>query len=92
MTAELKEQGGEIVLFGCSVALLKALSDHVPPGAITVVEEPDVVRKRGLREVLEKVPTVAALIESEYQREGCIEGLLASEPRMRKAQVVVPGS
>ncbi|MFI8007914.1 ATP-grasp domain-containing protein [Streptomyces sp. NPDC086010] len=58
-----------LVLVGFTYASLLAVGGFEPDGSVIVVEEPDVVRKRGLRDRARAVPVIRELIEWPYQQD-----------------------
>lgn len=79
----------EILVIGFSTNLLGRVD--LPVGSVVVVEEPDVIRKRGLPEKLSAFPAVSSLLGCPYQDHAELRRLVASEPRFRRLRAVVPG-
>lgn len=88
----IKAAEEKIVLFGFSVTLLRALRDCLPDRAVLVVEEPDVARARGIEALAAGYPSVARVIQAEYQDPLELDRLLRREPAITRAAAVVPGS
>lgn len=81
----------EIVFFGATMKVMAALAKVLPDNAIVVVEEPDVVRKRDLRELPNRLPVVSRLIECEYLNQDELQRLLSNScfSRFRAAVAVL---
>lgn len=76
-----------IVLVGF-VDALATLSEFLPEGSVVIVEEPDVVRKRGVRGVTAESPLVRELVEWEHQLPGAADAFFAARPDLHAAAVV----
>lgn len=63
--------------------------DHFPPGAMILVEEPDVVRKRDIATKMAVAATLRELVEWEYQLPGAADDFHNSHPDLNPV-VVVP--
>ncbi|MEU6343713.1 ATP-grasp domain-containing protein [Streptomyces sp. NPDC046977] len=76
-----------LILVGFTYASLLAVGGFEPDGSVIVVEEPDVVRKRGLRDQARAVPVIRELIEWPYQREGAADEFFDAHPDLAPAAV-----
>ncbi len=76
-----------IILVGY-VAALGKFAEFLPANSLIIVEEPDVVRKRGVRETAKNAPVVRELIEWEYQLPGAADALIASRPDLTASAVI----
>ncbi|MEV4659598.1 ATP-grasp domain-containing protein [Micromonospora sp. NPDC049301] len=81
----------EMVMMGCALDLLRGLGDVLPAGSVVVVEEPDLIRRRDLERHCAALPFVSRLVEAEYQTGLDPAALLAREPGLAAARLVVPG-
>jgi len=64
---------GPVILVGYSRAWLGALGNYEPDRSLIFVDEPDVIRKRGVRAQTADFATVRELIEWEYQLDGAAD-------------------
>ena len=76
-----------IILVGF-VSALKVMSEFLPANSLIIVEEPDVVRKRDVRNHIADSPLVRELIEWEYQLPGAADTLLVTRPDLTASAVV----
>jgi biotin carboxylase len=76
-----------IVLAGF-VNALSELSRFLPAGSVVIVEEPDVIRKRGVREIVAAAPLVRELVEWEHQLPGAADAFFAARPDLHASAVV----
>lgn len=76
-----------LVLVGFTYVSLLAVGAFEPDGSVIVVEEPDVVRKRGLRDRARAVPVIRELIEWPYQQEGAADEFFDAHPDLAPAAV-----
>ena len=72
------------------VGYLSALPvlDHFPDGSVVLVEEPDVVRKRGIAAAMAGAPMLRELTPWEYQVAGSADEFHAAHPDLDPAMVV----
>ncbi len=80
-----------VVLVGFSKTLLVPLADLLPPDSVVVLEEPSIAAKRDVAKLATEYPSVARVIEAEYQTPDALVDLLRREPALRSARAVVPG-
>ncbi|MFE9611847.1 ATP-grasp domain-containing protein [Streptomyces sp. NPDC006012] len=76
-----------LVLVGFTYASLLAVGDFQPDGSVIVIEEPDVVRKRGLRDQARAVPVIRELIEWPYQLDGAADEFHDAHPDLRPVAI-----
>ncbi|MBQ0900671.1 ATP-grasp domain-containing protein [Micromonospora sp. U21] len=81
----------EMVMMGSALDLLRGLGDLLPAGSVVVVEEPDLIRRRDLERRCAALPFVSRLVAAEYQTGLDPAALLAREPGLAAARLVVPG-
>ncbi|MCW3842434.1 ATP-grasp domain-containing protein [Micromonospora yasonensis] len=82
---------GEMVVVGASFGSLRWFDDHLPAGSVILVEEPDVIRRRDLERFCAGLPLVSRLVPAEYQTGLDVDALLAREPGLSAARLVLPG-
>ncbi|WP_169952737.1 ATP-grasp domain-containing protein [Microbispora sp. H11081] len=56
----------KVLVYGYAKALLDAACAFLPPGSVVVVEEPDLVARRGLADHAARCPVVARLVVAEH--------------------------
>ncbi|WP_410813095.1 ATP-grasp domain-containing protein [Micromonospora sp. 067-2] len=81
----------EMVVLGSALDLLRGLGDLLPAGSVVVVEEPDLIRSRDLDRHCAALSFVSRLVAVEYQTGLDTAALLAREPELAAARLVVPG-
>ena len=81
----------EMVLIGTSVGSLRWFNEDLPPGSVVLVEEPELIRRRGLERLAAKLPLISRLVPAEYQAGLDADALLAREPGLAAARLVMPG-
>ncbi|MFE9202206.1 ATP-grasp domain-containing protein [Micromonospora sp. NPDC007230] len=81
----------EMVVIGASLGALRWFDQELPAGSVVVVEEPDVIRRRGLERLTAELPLVSRLVPANYQTGLDVDALLAREPGLASARLVVPG-
>lgn len=77
-----------VLIVGFSPVALRSLAELEGPASVILVEEPDVVRKRGVREAVAAAPVVAELVEWDYQVPGAADRLAVQRPDLRPTAVV----
>ncbi|SCG57628.1 ATP-grasp domain-containing protein [Micromonospora halophytica] len=82
----------EIIFFGSSVGILRWLDEQLPPSSVVLVEEPDVIRRRGVDRLVAGLPVISRTVAVEYQTGLDVDTLLAREPGLAAARLVVPGT
>ncbi|MFD4372955.1 ATP-grasp domain-containing protein [Streptomyces sp. NPDC058486] len=83
------ESGAErpVLVVGFVPAALESLAEFRPDRSVILIEEPDVVRKRGVRDAIAGTPVVAELVEWEYQTAGAADAFFALHGGPRPAAV-----
>ncbi|MFE5079700.1 ATP-grasp domain-containing protein [Streptomyces mirabilis] len=82
---------GRTLLVGFNRALVTELDSFLPPGSLTVVEEADVYRKKGLERARQSFSCVGEVILAPYQQsEACLDPVLAAHAHT-PFTAVVPG-
>ncbi|MFJ1705014.1 ATP-grasp domain-containing protein [Kitasatospora sp. NPDC088346] len=77
-----------VLIVGFVGVTLAAIGAFQPEGSVIYVEEPDVARKRGVREALKDVAFVRDLIEWEYHLPGRADAFYLAHPGLDPAAVV----
>ena len=78
----------EGIMVGYGAALLSGLTGSLPPKSLGVLEEPDIIRKRGLTTRAAAEPIIGRLLSSEYVHRS--SPLVVPEEISAKASVVIP--
>lgn len=78
---------GPVLIVGFAPAALTSLAAFQPEGSVVVVDEPDVVRKRGVRDAVAAAPVVAELVEWEHQLPGAADEFANARPDLRPSAV-----
>ncbi|MER6596606.1 biotin carboxylase, partial [Micromonospora purpureochromogenes] len=81
----------ELILIGAALGMLRWLDEQLPPGAVVLVEEPDVIHRRDVAALAADLPVVSRVVPAEYQTGLDVDALLAREPGLAAARLVVPG-
>ncbi|WFE34191.1 ATP-grasp domain-containing protein [Micromonospora sp. WMMD975] len=81
----------QLVVVGASLGSLRWFDEELPAGSVVLVEEPDVIRRRDLARFAEDLPLVGRLVAVEYQTGLDVDALLAREPGLAAARLVLPG-
>jgi len=76
------------IIVGYAGVLLAALTEIQPEGSVIFVEEPDVVRKRGLREQVPGLALTRELVEWEYGVPGEADEFHRAHPGLEPAAVI----
>lgn len=79
---------GPVLVVGFVGVTLAAIGEFQPDDSVIYVEEPDVVRKRNVREQLDGVAFVRGLIEWEYHLDGKADEFFHAHPDLRPVAVV----
>lgn len=79
---------GPVVTVGCSWGSLAAIGVFQPDDSVILVEDPDVVRKRGLRSKVRGAPVIRELVEWEYGAAGAADAFFHAHPALAPAAVV----
>ncbi|MGQ5262175.1 ATP-grasp domain-containing protein [Micromonospora sp. ZYX-F-536] len=81
----------EMVMVGSALDLLRGLGDLLPADSVVLIEEPDLIRSRDLERHCAALPFVSRVVAAEYQSGLDPAALLAREPGLAAARLVVPG-
>ncbi|WP_446213122.1 ATP-grasp domain-containing protein [Micromonospora sp. IBSANI012] len=81
----------ELIFIGAALGMLRWLDEQLPPGAVVLVEEPDVIHRRDVAALAADLPVVSRVVPAEYQTGLDVDALLAREPGLAAARLVVPG-
>jgi biotin carboxylase len=81
----------ELVVVGASMGSLRWFGQELPAGSMVLIEEPDVIRRRGLERIAADLPVVSRLVPAGYQTGLDVDALLAREPGLASARLVLPG-
>jgi len=76
-----------VIVVGFVPAALASLAEFRPDGSVILIEEPDVVRKRGIRAATGDAAVVRELIEWEYQSPGAADEFFVRHGGMRPVAV-----
>ncbi|MBO0839420.1 MAG: ATP-grasp domain-containing protein [Sciscionella sp.] len=76
-----------VIMVGFVAVALESLAEFQPDRSVIVIDEPDVVRKRGIRGKVAHAPIVRELIEWEYQLPGAADEFFASHRDLGPAAV-----
>jgi len=86
----MAETGDACVVIGCGLGLISELDKMLPPGSVTVVEEPDLIAAGGLRERAARWACVAEVVEGPAQCQDAVEP--PPLPALARAAAVVPST
>ncbi|MFE3637042.1 ATP-grasp domain-containing protein [Streptomyces sp. NPDC059168] len=78
------------VLVGYSPVMLAKLDSRLPAGSVLVLEEPAVIRARGIEDLADRHPCVTAVLPAPSQDETHPERITAAVPRPSRVRAVVP--
>jgi biotin carboxylase len=88
VSTEQTVAGRPVVIVGFVAAALASLSQFQPDGSVIFVEEPDVVRKRQVRDKIAGSTLVQSLIEWEYHLGGKADEFYHAHPGLDPAAIV----
>lgn len=80
-----------VLMVGYSRGFLRGLADAAPPRSVVVLEEPDIIRKRGVHEVVRELPCVARVVPATYHQARDFLGTGLALNRRWRFEAVVPG-
>jgi biotin carboxylase len=86
--AQLPPPARPVVIIGFVAASLASLKEFQPDGSVIFVEEPDVVRKRQVRDKIADSALVQGLIEWEYHLGGKADEFYYAHPDLDPAAIV----
>ncbi|MFF7091030.1 ATP-grasp domain-containing protein [Streptomyces rubradiris] len=81
----------QVVFVGYNAAYLRAIDGNVPSGSVVVIEEPDIIRKRELRDAADRFDCLDRIVPASYQQSAEALDLAAELTAMRPVAAVVPG-
>ncbi|MEU3952461.1 ATP-grasp domain-containing protein [Streptomyces achromogenes] len=81
----------QVVFVGYNAAYLRAIDGHVPSGSVVVIEEPDIIRKRELRDAADRFDCLDRIVPASYQQSAEALDLAAELTATRPVAAVVPG-
>ncbi|MEU4640733.1 ATP-grasp domain-containing protein [Micromonospora sp. NPDC023814] len=81
----------EMVIVGASLGMLRWFSEELPADSVVLVEEPDVIERRGLERFAREMPFISRVVPAEYQIGFDAAALVAREPGLAAARLVMPG-
>ncbi|MEU5686457.1 hypothetical protein DEJ48_34675 [Streptomyces venezuelae] len=81
----------QVVFVGYNAAYLRAIDGSVPDGCVVVLEEPDIIRKRGLRDAASRFGCLDRIVPAHYQQSAGALDLAADLAAERPVAAVVPG-
>ncbi|MEU3455021.1 ATP-grasp domain-containing protein [Micromonospora sp. NPDC006766] len=81
----------EMVIVGTSFGSLRWFNEDLPPGSVVLVEEPELIRRRDVERIVNtRLPMVSRVVPAEYQTGLDVDALLAREPGLATARLVMP--
>ncbi|MGW5731489.1 MULTISPECIES: ATP-grasp domain-containing protein [Streptomyces] len=81
----------QVVFVGYNAAYLRAIDGSVPDGSVVVLEEPDIIRKRDLRDAAGRFGCLERIVPTSYQQSAGALDLAAELEARRPVAAVVPG-
>ncbi|PZF98798.1 ATP-grasp domain-containing protein [Micromonospora deserti] len=81
----------EMIIVGASLGMLRWFGEELPAGSVVLIEEPDVIARRGLERVVRELPFISRLVPARYQTGLDANALIAREPGLATARLVMPG-
>ncbi|NDZ91707.1 ATP-grasp domain-containing protein, partial [Streptomyces sp. SID10115] len=81
----------QVVFVGYNAAYLRAIDGSVPDGSVVVLEEPDIIRKRDLRDAAARFGCLDRIVPAHYQQSAGALDLAADLEAARPVAAVVPG-
>ncbi|WP_409235207.1 ATP-grasp domain-containing protein [Streptomyces sp. PA5.6] len=81
----------QVVFVGYNAAYLRAIDGSVPDGSVVVLEEPDIIRKRDLRDAAARFGCLDRIVPAHYQQSAGALDLAADLAARRPVAAVVPG-
>ncbi|MGC5021089.1 ATP-grasp domain-containing protein [Micromonospora sp. DT47] len=81
----------EMIFVGAAVGMMRWFGERLPPGSVVVVEEPEIIHRRGIDALVAGLPVVSRVVAAGYQTGLDADALLAREPGLASARLVVPG-
>ncbi|MFI7605556.1 ATP-grasp domain-containing protein [Micromonospora sp. NPDC049366] len=81
----------ELIIVGASHGMLRWFADDLPPGSVVLVEEPDIIDRRDVAGLASQLPLISRVVPVEYQTGLDTAALLAREPGLATARLIMPG-
>ncbi|MGC4896442.1 hypothetical protein [Micromonospora sp. DT31] len=81
----------QLVVVGASFGSLSWFDQELPADSVVLVEEPDVIERRGLAGFAERTQMISRLVAAEYQTGLDADALLAREPGLADTRLILPG-
>jgi len=81
----------QMIIVGTSHGMLRWFVDDLPADSVVLIEEPDVIRRRDVDGLAERLPFISRLVAAEYQTGLDAAALLARDPALASARLVMPG-
>lgn len=85
------EPTAQVVFVGYNAAYLRVVDGHLPAGSVVVLEEPDIIRKRGLADAAGRFACLDRIVPAPYQQSDEFVGVAAGLTADRPVAAVVPG-
>jgi biotin carboxylase len=79
-------------MIGFAESFLRAVSPHLPAAGVVVIEEPDLIRKRGLDAVATRIPCVDRVVPGEYQQSDACLAIGRALAEERAVAALMPGT
>ncbi|MYQ36742.1 Biotin carboxylase [Streptomyces sp. LamerLS-316] len=87
----VRDTDAQVVFVGYNAAYLRAIDGRVPGGSVVVIEEPDIIRKRDLRDAPAAFDCLDRIVPASYQQSAEALDLAAELSAARPVAAVVPG-
>ncbi|RKN30162.1 ATP-grasp domain-containing protein [Micromonospora musae] len=81
-----------MIIIGASHGMLRWFADDLPADSVVLIEEPDVIGRRDVDRLAEQMPFISRLVAAEYQTGLDADALIAREPGLAAARLVMPGT
>ncbi|MFE2534883.1 ATP-grasp domain-containing protein [Streptomyces sp. NPDC059371] len=81
----------QVLFVGYNAAYLRAIDGRVPSGSVVVIEEPDIIRKRELRDAAAGFDCLDRIVPASYQQSAEALDLAVDLSAARPVAAVVPG-
>ncbi|MFF2368406.1 ATP-grasp domain-containing protein [Streptomyces sp. NPDC058122] len=81
----------QVLFVGYNAAYLRAIDGRVPSGSVVVIEEPDIIRKRELRDAAARFDCLDRIVPASYQQSAEALDLAVDLSAARPVAAVVPG-
>jgi len=88
----IDEPGSTVLIIGFAESFLRAVSSHIPAASVVVIEEPDIIRKRGLAAAATRIACVDRVVPGEYQQSDACLAIGQAIAGERPVTAVMPGT